>query len=117
MATDEPDDELLLEAYAIIDTTPEVDETIAKLCDLLAVDHVNPHMRIAVVEVADRTPQCGHEVRWPKVSHLHHEEDGLCHQRPTAAGEPHALLNAEISDWGHRLAVADRNAPAMLAAI
>jgi hypothetical protein len=47
MATDGPDDELLLEAYAIIDTTPEMDETIAKLRDLLAVDHVNPHMRIA----------------------------------------------------------------------
>ena len=42
MATDGPDDELLLEAYAIIDTTPEMDETIAKLRDLLAVDHVNP---------------------------------------------------------------------------
>jgi hypothetical protein len=94
MATDGPDDELLLEAYAIIDTTPEMDETIAKLRDLLAVDHVNPHMRIAVVEVADRTPQCGHEVRWPKVSHLHHEEDGLCHQRPTAAY--HTSKNAPV---------------------
>jgi hypothetical protein len=31
MATDGPDDELLLGAYAIIDTTPEMDETIAKL--------------------------------------------------------------------------------------
>jgi lipase chaperone LimK len=34
MATDGPDDELLLEAYAIIDTTPEMDETIAKILDL-----------------------------------------------------------------------------------
>jgi hypothetical protein len=41
MATDGPDDELLLEAYAIIDTTPEMDETIAKLRDLLAVDHAD----------------------------------------------------------------------------
>jgi len=34
MPTDGPDDELLLEAYAIIDSTPEMDETIAKLLDL-----------------------------------------------------------------------------------
>jgi DNA-binding CsgD family transcriptional regulator len=43
MATDEPDEELLLEAYAIIDTTPDMEETIAKLRDLLAVDHLVYH--------------------------------------------------------------------------
>src|SRR6202051_2243543 len=40
MATDGPDQALLLEAFSIIDATPEMDETILKLRDLLNVDHL-----------------------------------------------------------------------------
>jgi hypothetical protein len=94
MATDGPDDELLLEVYAIIDTTPEMDETIAKLRDLLVVDHVNPHMRIAVVEVADRTPQCGHESEVAKSIPSAPRRGRSCHQRPTAAY--HTSKNAPV---------------------
>src|SRR5271163_4019666 len=40
MATDGPDQALLLKAFSIIDDTPEMDETILKLRDLLNVDHL-----------------------------------------------------------------------------
>jgi DNA-binding CsgD family transcriptional regulator len=40
MATDGPDQAQLLEAFSIIDDTPEMDETILKLRDLLNVDHL-----------------------------------------------------------------------------
>lgn len=43
MATSEPDDERLLQAYAIIDNTPDMEETITKLRDLLNVDHAVYH--------------------------------------------------------------------------
>jgi DNA-binding CsgD family transcriptional regulator len=40
MATGDPDQPLLLEAFSMIDDTPEMDETIQKLRDLLNVDHL-----------------------------------------------------------------------------
>jgi LuxR family transcriptional regulator, quorum-sensing system regulator CinR len=43
MATSVPDEPRLLEAFSIIDHTPEMDETIAKLRDLLVVDHLVYH--------------------------------------------------------------------------
>jgi LuxR family transcriptional regulator, quorum-sensing system regulator CinR len=43
MATDVPDEARLTEAFSIIDDTPEMDETIAKLRDLLNVDHLVYH--------------------------------------------------------------------------
>jgi DNA-binding CsgD family transcriptional regulator len=43
MATDESDEERLLEAYSIIDNTPDMEATIAKLRDLLNVDHLVYH--------------------------------------------------------------------------
>jgi DNA-binding CsgD family transcriptional regulator len=43
MATSVPDEERLLEAYAIIDSTPDMEATIAKLRDLLKVDHLVYH--------------------------------------------------------------------------
>ncbi|HET7715991.1 MAG TPA: autoinducer binding domain-containing protein [Bauldia sp.] len=39
----EPRDPLLLEAFSIIDETPDVEETITKLRDLLVVDHLVYH--------------------------------------------------------------------------
>ena len=43
MATRMPDEERLLEAFSIIDNTPDMEATIAKLRDLLNVDHVVYH--------------------------------------------------------------------------
>jgi DNA-binding CsgD family transcriptional regulator len=43
MATRVPDEQRLLEAYAIIENTPEMDATIAKLRDLLNIDHLVYH--------------------------------------------------------------------------
>jgi LuxR family transcriptional regulator, quorum-sensing system regulator CinR len=43
MATEVPDDERLLEAFAIIDNTADVEAMIAKLRDLLNVDHLVYH--------------------------------------------------------------------------
>jgi LuxR family transcriptional regulator, quorum-sensing system regulator CinR len=43
MATDVPDEARLTEAFSIIDDTPEMDQTIAKLRDLLNVDHLVYH--------------------------------------------------------------------------
>jgi DNA-binding CsgD family transcriptional regulator len=43
MATDESDEARLLQAYAIIDTTPDMEVTIGKLRDLLNVDHLVYH--------------------------------------------------------------------------
>ena len=43
MAPSVPDEPRLLEAFSIIDHTPEMDETISKLRDLLAVDHLVYH--------------------------------------------------------------------------
>src|ERR1700736_4790657 len=43
MATTVPDEERLLEAYAIIEDTPEMEATITKLRDLLNVDHLVYH--------------------------------------------------------------------------
>jgi DNA-binding CsgD family transcriptional regulator len=43
MATKVPDEQRLLEAYAIIEDTPEMDATITKLRDLLNVDHLVYH--------------------------------------------------------------------------
>jgi LuxR family transcriptional regulator, quorum-sensing system regulator CinR len=43
MATGVPDEERLLEAYAIIDSTPDMEATIAKLRDFLKVDHLVYH--------------------------------------------------------------------------
>jgi DNA-binding CsgD family transcriptional regulator len=40
MATDGADQALLLEAFSIIDDTPEMEETVLKLRDLLNVDHL-----------------------------------------------------------------------------
>jgi DNA-binding CsgD family transcriptional regulator len=43
MATRVPDEQRLLEAYAIIENTPEIEATIARLRDLLNVDHLVYH--------------------------------------------------------------------------
>jgi hypothetical protein len=43
MATRAPDEQRLLEAYAIIENTPEMEATIARLRDLLKVDHLVYH--------------------------------------------------------------------------
>src|SRR5579862_7200332 len=43
MATRAPDEERLLEAYAIIEDTPEMEATITKLRDFLNVDHLVYH--------------------------------------------------------------------------
>ena len=43
MATSAPDEETLLEAYSIIAATPDIEATIAKLRDLLNVDHLVYH--------------------------------------------------------------------------
>ena len=43
MATDEPRDPLLLEAFVIIDETPDVEATVTRLRDLLNVDHLVYH--------------------------------------------------------------------------
>ncbi|HEY6257673.1 MAG TPA: LuxR family transcriptional regulator [Xanthobacteraceae bacterium] len=43
MATREPDDEMLLQAYSIIDNTADMEETITKLRDILKVDHLVYH--------------------------------------------------------------------------
>jgi LuxR family transcriptional regulator, quorum-sensing system regulator CinR len=43
MATRVPDEQRLLEAYAIIENTPEMEATIARLRDLLNVDHLVYH--------------------------------------------------------------------------
>ena len=43
MATKVPDEQRLLEAYAIIENTPEMEATIARLRDLLKVDHLVYH--------------------------------------------------------------------------
>ena len=43
MATRSPEEERLLQAYSIIDNTPDMEETIAKLRDLLSVDHLVYH--------------------------------------------------------------------------
>ena len=40
MATDGTDQALLLEAFSFIDDTPEMEETILKIWDLLNVDHL-----------------------------------------------------------------------------
>jgi len=43
MVTSPPDEEMLLKAFAIIDNTPDMEVMIAKLRDLLNVDHVVYH--------------------------------------------------------------------------
>jgi len=43
MATTVPDEEMLLEAYALIDTTPDMEVTIIKLRDFLNIDHLVYH--------------------------------------------------------------------------
>jgi LuxR family transcriptional regulator, quorum-sensing system regulator CinR len=43
MATGESEEERLLEAYAIIDHTPDMEATITRLRDLLKVDHLVYH--------------------------------------------------------------------------
>ena len=43
MASREPSEPKLLEAYSIIENTPEMEETITKLRDLLGVDHLVYH--------------------------------------------------------------------------
>lgn len=43
MTTGEPRDPLLLQAFSIIDETPDVEETITRLRDLLGVDHLVYH--------------------------------------------------------------------------
>jgi len=43
MATRELDEERLNEAYSIIDNTPDMEETVTKLRDLLGVDHLVYH--------------------------------------------------------------------------
>ena len=43
MTMGEPADPLLLQAYAIIDETPDVEATITRLRDLLGVDHLVYH--------------------------------------------------------------------------
>jgi LuxR family transcriptional regulator, quorum-sensing system regulator CinR len=43
MATPAPDEERLLEAYAIIDGTPDMEATIVKLRDFLKIDHLVYH--------------------------------------------------------------------------
>jgi len=43
MAASESGDERLLQAYSIIDNTPDMEETIAKLRDLMGVDHLVYH--------------------------------------------------------------------------
>jgi DNA-binding CsgD family transcriptional regulator len=43
MATRVPDEQRLLEAYAIIEDTPEMEATVTKLRDLLNVDHLVYH--------------------------------------------------------------------------
>jgi DNA-binding CsgD family transcriptional regulator len=43
MATSESDDERLLQAYSIIDNTPDMEETITRLRDILNVDHLVYH--------------------------------------------------------------------------
>ena len=43
MATNGSDDEKLLQAYSIIENTPDMEETIIKLRDLLNVDHLVYH--------------------------------------------------------------------------
>jgi LuxR family transcriptional regulator, quorum-sensing system regulator CinR len=43
MATSEPDDERLQLAYSIIDNTPDMEETITRLRDILNVDHLVYH--------------------------------------------------------------------------
>src|SRR3974390_2472271 len=43
MATRELGEERLSEAYSIIDNTPDMEETVTKLRDLLGVDHLVYH--------------------------------------------------------------------------
>jgi DNA-binding CsgD family transcriptional regulator len=43
MATAVPDEEMLLEAYALIDSTPDMEVTIIKLRDFLNIDHLVYH--------------------------------------------------------------------------
>src|SRR5271163_4725547 len=43
MTTRPPDEERLYEAFAIVDNTAEMEETIAKLRDILNVDHLVYH--------------------------------------------------------------------------
>jgi DNA-binding CsgD family transcriptional regulator len=43
MATGEPQDSLLLEAFRIVDETPDVEKTVTRLRDLLGVDHLVYH--------------------------------------------------------------------------
>lgn len=43
MATDEPRDPLLLQAFAIVDEAPDVEAAITRLRDLLGVDHLVYH--------------------------------------------------------------------------
>ena len=43
MATDTPNEKTLIEAFSIIENTPEIEVAIAKLRDLLNIDHVVYH--------------------------------------------------------------------------
>src|SRR5882672_2935167 len=43
MPTEVPDEQKLLEAYSIIEDTPELEATITKLRDLLNIDHLVYH--------------------------------------------------------------------------
>src|ERR1700729_1214213 len=43
MATDTPNEKTLIEAFSIIENTPEIELAIAKLRDLLNIDHIVYH--------------------------------------------------------------------------
>jgi len=43
MTTSRPDEKTLVEAFSIVEHTPEIERVIGKLRDLLRVDHVVYH--------------------------------------------------------------------------
>ena len=43
MTTNRPDEKTLIEAFSIVEDTPEIEEVIRKLRDLLGVDHIVYH--------------------------------------------------------------------------
>src|SRR6476659_9844488 len=74
-------------------------------------------MRIEIVEVGYLTRAAGRQSRRAEIAGLHHDHHRLGDQRPTAGWKPESFLDAELPDRRNQLGAADRNPPAMLAAV
>src|SRR5215471_13333798 len=78
---------------------------------------VHPQMWIEIGEVVDAPAGSLCDPWFAVVAHLHDDHHGLGYQRPAASREPHLPLDAKLPDGGKKLAMSDRDAPAMIAGV